>query len=1514
MAAYAIQFRRGTTTQHNSFTGLMGEVTVDTDKKTLVVHDGSTVGGFPLAREGAASSASSGTFTSNVAIGGTLSVNSTSSFNGDVTIIGDLGMTGHIIPSANITYDLGSPTMMWRDAYIGPGSLYINGSKVLEDSAGTIRMSADTNQNIKVETLGTGALQLVGSNGIQIQGSLNSISGDIQIGDHIDMNGSLIKQVATPVSSGDAANKSYVDAQIVSEITGGTRAISGTTGTFSSNVTIGGNLTINGTTTTINTQTLSVADNIIDLNSDFTSGTPSENAGIRVLRGDDVAVQVRWNETLNQWQFTNNGSNYYAMPTSTGDLAEGTNLYWTSARGDANFATNIAAADTGDLAEGTNLYWTSARGDANFATNLAASTTDGLGEGSTNLYFTNARVASYLTANSYATQSYVDSAVAGKDQLSELSGSTDDVAEGSTNLYFTNARARNAISVSGDLSYDAATGVISTQGLASSDTSDLAEGSNLYFTDARARAAISVSGDLGYNATTGVLSFTERTDAEVRGLISVSGDLSYNNGTGVLSVTTYKSSNFDTDFGNKSTDNLGEGSTNLYFTTARAQAAVSGNITSAVSAATTSLQSYADQAEADAISTAAADATSKADAALVDAKAYTDGRETAITTAYTGSIATSKAASDAYADAAEADAKTYADGIVATEATARADADAALDVRVTATEDDIATLQTSVANVISNTDAAALDSLTEIVAAFQSADGNLNSAITTLASDATSARSTLETSLQAYADQAELDAIASAKTYTDGRETAITTAYTSAIATSKTASDAYADQAEADAKAYADGIVSAETTARSQAVTSAISTAAADATSKANTAKTEAIAAAALDATSKADAVETAANAYADGIVATEATARANAVTSAISTASTDATSKANAALVDAKAYTDDRETAITTAYTSAIATAVAGKDNTDEITEGSSNLYFTDARARAAISVSGDLSYNATTGVISTQGLASSTTDDLSEGTTNLYWTSARGDANFATNLAAVDSDDLSEGTTNLYFTNARAQSAVAGDISSAIATATTSLQSYADTAEADAITSANAYTDGRETAITSAIANLSSTLSTTSNVQFNDLVLTGDLTVSGTVTTINTETIELADNIILLNSNAIGVPTQSAGFEIHRGSETNVQFVWDEANDRWTFGALDVHTSGAFVGNVTGQVSDISNHDTDDLVEGTNLYFTTARARGAVVAGGSLSYNESTGVFSYTERTDSEIRGLLAAGGDISYNATTGEFSFTQDMSFNSLTEKPTTVAGYGITNAYTMTEVDNAISAAVAGKDQLSELTGTTDDVTEGSTNVYFTDARARAAISVSGDLSYNETTGVISFTNDAGDISSVTAGNGLSGGGVTGDVTLAVNVDRGLSIVADNVGIADTAVTAGSYGAADSVSSFTVNTRGQLTAAGQTAISIVASQVSDFNTAVKDAISMTHSSVYTVSTAAATANSGANPEFSWATLGFNLSDKDMYSVYLNRLLLRPTEYLVSSTGITFDQFILSEDDEIEAVMLG
>ena len=59
-----------------------------------------------------------------------------------------------------------------------------------------------------------------------------------------------------------------------------------------------------------------------------------------------------------------------------------------------------------------------------------------------------------------------------------------------------------------------------------------------------------------------------------------------------------------------------------------------------------------------------------------------------------------------------------------------------------------------------------------------------------------------------------------------------------------------------------------------------------------------------------------------------------------------------------------------------------------------------------------------------------------------------------------------------------------------------------------------------------------------------------------------------------------------------------------------------------GNLTGNVTGQTSDISNHNTGDLTEGSNLYFTNARSRGSISvtdAGGdgSLAYNNSTGRF---------------------------------------------------------------------------------------------------------------------------------------------------------------------------------------------------------------------------------------------------------------------------------------------------------
>ncbi len=82
------------------------------------------------------------------------------------------------------------------------------------------------------------------------------------------------------------------------------------TGTLTANdLTVSGNLTVSGTTTSINTETVTVDDNIIVLNNNAT-GAPSVDAGIEVERGSSTNVQLRWNETTDKWQFTNDGSTY----------------------------------------------------------------------------------------------------------------------------------------------------------------------------------------------------------------------------------------------------------------------------------------------------------------------------------------------------------------------------------------------------------------------------------------------------------------------------------------------------------------------------------------------------------------------------------------------------------------------------------------------------------------------------------------------------------------------------------------------------------------------------------------------------------------------------------------------------------------------------------------------------------------------------------------------------------------------------------------------------------------------------------------------------------------------------------------------------------------------------------------------------------------------------------------------------------------------------------------------------
>ena len=92
------------------------------------------------------------------------------------------------------------------------------------------------------------------------------------------------------------------------------------------------------------------------------------------------------------------------------------------------------------------------------------------------------------------------------------------------------------------------------------------------------------------------------------------------------------------------------------------------------------------------------------------------------------------------------------------------------------------------------------------------------------------------------------------------------------------------------------------------------------------------------------------------------------------------------------------------------------------------------------------------------------------------------------------------------------------------------------------------------------------------------NNLVVSGNLTVDGTTTTLNTATLEVEDNVVLLNKGVTGAPSLDAGLEVERGDSANVSILWNETTDSWTFtnnGSAFYNMVRKVSGDITGDSS---------------------------------------------------------------------------------------------------------------------------------------------------------------------------------------------------------------------------------------------------------------------------------------------------------------------------------------------------
>tara|TARA_Y100001938_G_scaffold128217_1_gene181795 strand:- start:9853 stop:10977 length:1125 start_codon:yes stop_codon:yes gene_type:complete len=161
--AKLVQRRRGTTTQHNSFTGAIGEITHDTTKNTLVIHDGSQAGGFPLAREDL----------NNVNLVnriGLTELNAGSGTDGQYLKLGSGGTLSFATVDVAGQAVGGDLTGTISNAQIGANTVGIAELNLSDGDSGAV-----------LTTNGAGTLSFSASSGIAVGGDLSGTVGNAQI-------------------------------------------------------------------------------------------------------------------------------------------------------------------------------------------------------------------------------------------------------------------------------------------------------------------------------------------------------------------------------------------------------------------------------------------------------------------------------------------------------------------------------------------------------------------------------------------------------------------------------------------------------------------------------------------------------------------------------------------------------------------------------------------------------------------------------------------------------------------------------------------------------------------------------------------------------------------------------------------------------------------------------------------------------------------------------------------------------------------------------------------------------------------------------------------------------------------------------------------------------------------------------------------------------------------------------------------------------------------------------------
>jgi hypothetical protein len=368
--ATQVQFRRGTTTQNNAFTGAIGEITYDTEVKTLRLHDGSTAGGGSVVTINAGTQTlTNKTLSTNsvwqgtavgLAYGGTAAsitaaagavVYSTSSALG----VTSAGTSGQVLTSAGSS----APTWTSQSSLtVGTATTATTATNISGGSAGYIMYQIDTNQTGFIAPGATGyVLQstgastapswvtsdiTIGSTAITVGTTSTSLAGLTSINATSGAT-SFFATPTSPVAFAGATTLTIGYGSTASSTTnistgavgsGNTKTINigtgsaagsttninlgdadGGTVTVNKDLVVSGDLTVNGTTTTVNSTTLDVDDINITIAKGAANAAAANGAGLTV---DGASATILYTSATDSWNFNKpliaSNTNYWLVP------------------------------------------------------------------------------------------------------------------------------------------------------------------------------------------------------------------------------------------------------------------------------------------------------------------------------------------------------------------------------------------------------------------------------------------------------------------------------------------------------------------------------------------------------------------------------------------------------------------------------------------------------------------------------------------------------------------------------------------------------------------------------------------------------------------------------------------------------------------------------------------------------------------------------------------------------------------------------------------------------------------------------------------------------------------------------------------------------------------------------------------------------------------------------------------------------------------------------------------------